>query len=614
MATKAVKSRFENEVRFGLLAIVFLLVLLNFVSNFIVFRARSVEWEAASARFQSTAFAASRMLTNSLPVSLDMKARQELQRTYSLNSIDLVPTGPDDLSRESRRRWFGSIAGRVPAIELPGLAEKLIGAEFERLARGKGDEYFYVHPVKAGGGTMVMILSRDLPELAYLDDSYQIVAIISVLSVLAIGVVYLLLSRMIFAPFRKIRERAQRAGRSVDVEHDGAEAVVEEYRRIIDELQEKERELRRLNAKIQRRADSLEQFNNYLLESVHSGIITVDAAGTILSFNDAACRMLGVDMEECVGRSYVEVLAPDCSLGTALRRLLADGESCEYGEASYAVPDGRQLALGMSTARIHDPDGAAIGGAILLHDLTELNRLRHELETRNRLAALGEMAGGLAHQLRNSIGAIGGYLTLLGKRLAKQGIRERSVDELVNETSEAESLIERFLQFARPLQPDCERISLEVLLADVRESFEIRQDFSNITVDVCGEPSVDLDADVLLLKQVLSNLVDNAADAYRGESGIVRVVGRAVDEDTLRITVHDSGCGIASENIPKIFTPFFSSRPSGNGLGLPLAEKIVAMHGGRLAVTSEPGEGTTFTVELPRRQTAGAAVPVEASN
>jgi len=227
---------------------------------------------------------------------------------------------------------------------------------------------------------------------------------------------------------------------------------------------------------------------------------------------------------------------------------------------------------------------------------------------------LGEMAGGLAHQLRNSMGAITGYCALLKKRLRKSGLEIGSIEALIQETAEAEKLVERFLQFARPLAFKPEPASVNELVAQVVSTFEARPDCRQAEFVVRQTDDFTIGLDPLLMKQALTNIVENAFNAYENRKGRVEIrVGQVslipannwqesgTSALQLQIEVEDFGCGIAEDDLDKIFTPFFSCRPSGTGLGLPLARKIVDLHLGSLSVESQLGKGTTFTISLPIR-------------
>lgn len=594
------KTKFESEVHLGLLAIIFFLLVLNFISNFIIFRARESKRQMVLDRFETAALVISRAASDVSPPALSSLEYQEFLKTFGLSDINIVATGPGDDSRETRRRWFTSIARSIPPDRVHEFARRLIEADYEQLTRGVEGEYFYVHQVAERDGENLLVLSAFHPDLAQLDDHQQLAMILGLIALLAIAGVYVLLSRRIVSPFRRIRDQAMVAGRKLEGE-DQVEAVVREYRNIIGELEEKERLLRRANAEIQQRADSLEEFNRYLLMSMRVGVMTVDEDGRVVTVNEAARRMIGRDESECAGRHHSEVLDSHGAVAEVLRRLLDDKDPTEYQEVSLPGPDGSEIIMGVSSSPVYDADHRVIGGSVLLNDVTEINRLRSDLETSRRLAALGEMSGGLAHQLRNSMGAISGYLTLASKRLSRRGVEEPSFDELAREAGHADDLVRRFLQFARPLTCMPESVNLGTLIEDCIRTVSGRQEHA--AAEFISEVPTDLTvaADPLLLRQALGNLLDNAAGALGDEPGVVTVV-ITDDGDTISLEVRDTGRGIPSENMDKIFTPFFSSRPSGTGLGLPLARKIIELHGGRIGVRSTPGAGTTFAVKLPLTQ------------
>jgi signal transduction histidine kinase len=283
--------------------------------------------------------------------------------------------------------------------------------------------------------------------------------------------------------------------------------------------------------------------------------------------------------------------------------MLESDENQSYREYDVEIPGHRKLSLGVTISSIHDYTSSKVGVSILTNDLTEIKNLRGEVEARNRLVALGEMASGLAHQLRNSMGAITGYSHLVKKRLTKHGLDLDSITALEDEAREADLLVDRFLSFARPFDLAAGQTDVTALVADLMETFKVRRENALIEFAVADEmpPGWHAQVDALLIKQALANLIENAVNSYEGCAGTVKV-GLSVQSGFVTIQVSDNGCGIAEEDLEKIFTPFFSSRPSGTGLGLPLAKKIIDLHHGRLTVSSLPASGTTFTVTLPLHQ------------
>lgn len=388
--------------------------------------------------------------------------------------------------------------------------------------------------------------------------------------------------------------------------------MVADYRRIIEELKTQEAELLRLNHETQQRADSIQQFNEHLLSSIDSGIITVDQKGTVNSINSVAGEIFDIAPADYQGKHYWELLGSNVHLVDAVSRALDCGKNQAYRETEFKRSDQTVLTLGVTISVIHDLSGQPLGASLLVNDLTELAALRQQLEARGRLAALGEMAGGLAHQVRNSLGAIAGYGNLLKKKLSSLSLSVEHATALVQETREAESLIDRFLYFARPLNFQAGSLNVAELITELLGGFRVRADCTSITFVDKTKPVGAVQSDGLLLKQALTNLIENGVNAHHGGSGTVTVECRATGDEVL-IEISDTGCGFDDETAANMFTPFFSTRPSGSGLGLPLVKKIVDLHEGRLMFETHPGQGTTFTIGLPRQSSEPRPIPSRAS-
>ena len=597
MPTK--RYKFESEVHLGLLMIVFLLIFVSFVSNYVLYRARTDRQEQVAGRLQTAAVAVTRGVQQNYPLELTESQKQDYLAKYTLSGLQLVTSKPPDESMETRRHWFAQIVKDLPPAQLPTLVPTLLGTNFRKLTRGKASEYFYVQPLPPGSGQHVLILSANVPDLAFLEDSATTVFWTGGGALVFVGILYLVLSRFIFRPFRRIREQAELAGRPLADEDNEADLVVEEYRRIIAELRTKEAELVRLNAAVQDRAESLEQFNQYLLSSIDSGIITLDNEGKVRSINRAAGQILHVDPESAVGQSVHKLFGEMREVPILLTHSLKSGKALPYQEIKHN--DGVSIrTLGANISIVRDAQQLPVGISILLNDLTELNDLRSKLEEKNRLEALGEMSGGLAHQLRNSMGAINGYAILAKRRITKgeEAPASEAVELLLQESKEAENLIGKFLSFARPFDFNPSPTNLAEFLGEIVSGFRSREDCHHIEFRFEPVAQISMNVDALLLKQSLTNLIENAVQAYDGKVGPI-TISAAENCDGLFISVEDSACGIAPDKLDKIFTPFYSSRPSGTGLGLPLAARIVDLHGGRISATSVAGKGTNFTIKLP---------------
>jgi signal transduction histidine kinase len=598
MANRKHRSRYESEVHLGFLAIASLLVFLNFVSNYVLYKALSAQREETLARLRRTAVIASREIQLSYPQTPDSATLKAFGDRAGLSDIILLPVKPKDSSYESKRDWFRSVARLYPPTQNPALAGKLYRAEMGELTRGEGSEFYYSYPIPGEIGSGLLVLTVDRPDLAYLDDSQKTLVFVLAGALIVLAVVYVLLSRFMFRPFRRIREQVEQAGRELPGDEDETEAVVEEYERAIRQLTATQTELLRLNEEIRNRADTLELINRSLTETNRLGVVTLDLNGRVVAVNDTALRLLEIEPGRHSDERYEELLAGRDALIDGIRQAIFDDQMRGYQEYSDLGLSRSDAVLGVTITDIRERERGITGLLMMISDQSEIGRLRGELEHRQRLAALGEMAGGLAHQIRNSLGSISGYATLLRKRLKQNELSTEPVETLLDETRVANELIARFLTFARPFDYAPRTIRLNVLVTECLNSFRVRPDLQRIDIREQMETEVALKADPVLLRQALANLVDNAVNAYEGSEGTIEV-SIGIERDKASLSIRDFGCGIATDNLDKIFTPFYSSRPSGTGLGLPLVAKIVALHSGTIEVKSESGAGTCFEIRLP---------------
>jgi len=224
--------------------------------------------------------------------------------------------------------------------------------------------------------------------------------------------------------------------------------------------------------------------------------------------------------------------------------------------------------------------------------------MQEELELNRRMASLGEMSGGLAHQLRNSTAAIIGFAKLIEKRIPENCGAGENMHLLLKEAAEASALVGRFLDFARPLYLEVVDINLIDILEEITAPAKQRYPALKILFENISRGKANISADSLLLKQAIGNIIDNACQAAGEKGGQIKIALRIAGEMAETI-ISDNGPGIPENIRDKIFTPFFSGTPSGSGLGLPLARKIIALHGGRVDFDSQVGQGTTFIVSLP---------------
>ena len=367
---------------------------------------------------------------------------------------------------------------------------------------------------------------------------------------------------------------------------------------LIQELKEKEQELARLRSRAEQRAQHVETYNESILRSVASGVLTVDQELRIASFNEAAERILGMSRDQVIGRRPAELFGADHPLTRVIAQTLERQEWLSRQELELDAPTGR-VWVGMSTSLLRDQAGAMLGATVVFTDLTEIKRLQEQMELRRRLAELGEVSAGIAHEFRNYMGTIMGYARLVAKSLKPDEPAAGMALAINEELKGMNRLIDDLLNFGRRTELSISVTDLAGLLTRSVAQMAARSAEQRVTVSLVLPPDLPVvRVDEGLLYQALLNLYANALDAMP-EGGALSIRVRMLGERDVEIVVQDTGVGIAPEHLDRIFLPLFTTKQKGTGLGLALAHKIILSHGGRIAVESREGAGTTFRIVLP---------------
>lgn len=384
---------------------------------------------------------------------------------------------------------------------------------------------------------------------------------------------------------------------------------------VIARLKEQERELERLHRQEKERAQQTAQLSVAVTRNMPTGLLLINEAGLITMSNPAAETVLGT--QGLAFRRYSEVLGPDSSLVSLLAASLRDGRTFQREEADYTTPAGETRRLGLTISPVFpsgDAKGKISGAVCLLTDLTELSALQQQMRLRENLAALGEMSAGIAHEFKNSLATISGHAQLIrGEAPANSDIAE-SAAKIMAQTQSLASIVTEFLRFARPLESSSESVATQPLIASVID--ECSRQFPAVDFSVQGD-FLPIVGDEPLLRQALANLVRNAAQASpprdppAGHKPAVLIHGRVENRAVgpgLRISVADNGAGVAEADLPRLFLPFFTTKPDGTGLGLALVQKIVVHHGGTVTARNRPEGGAEFIVWLPATRRSLEAV------
>ncbi|MDA0747462.1 MAG: ATP-binding protein [bacterium] len=346
-----------------------------------------------------------------------------------------------------------------------------------------------------------------------------------------------------------------------------------------------------------------------VLEHMADGVVVVDRAGKITTFNRAAERIFGYSAGDALGRSCGEIVQDQTPV---LERTLQSGEELTDIECRYETRRNKTLVLSISTSILRDEAGEVESCIAVIKDLTQQKKLEEEAGRRERLAAMGELAAGVAHEIRNPLNAVGMTVQRFGEEFTPVENQDE-YQELVRiidlEIERANRIVEQFLKFARPPRLNPKPLGIDVLLEEMATVVGGKLAAKELGIRLDLNLHRPITADREQLAQAVLNLLINAIDATpaggtitvssRFLSAAVSEVEKSVDGDWAELRVSDTGAGMDVSTMKRIFDPYFTTKDEGTGLGLSMVERIVTEHGGKVEVESRVGEGTTFRILLP---------------
>ena len=340
--------------------------------------------------------------------------------------------------------------------------------------------------------------------------------------------------------------------------------------------------------------DELSALHQRVVESMHSGLITMDMQGHVTSANPAA--------ESILGRSV--------PLGVPIQNLFPlghpfparRGREHRFEVILSGPGTGGRRILGGHLATLRGASGRESGQLLLFQDLTDLKALEERTRISERLAAIGQLAAGLAHELRNPLASISGCVQLLQRSESPEEVRGRVLGILERETQRVGAIVSDFLDFARPELPSGSILFLPRVLEEVRSSWEMDPRTEGLTFTLEPVPPVFLRSDSSGLHRALMNLLSNARKAIKNVPTPSVRLACLVADGTIRLTVSDNGCGMTDEQLHKLFVPFAGSFEEGSGLGMSLVYKFIEAMGWQIKVESAQGEGTQVQIFLPAHQ------------
>jgi two-component system sensor histidine kinase HydH len=341
----------------------------------------------------------------------------------------------------------------------------------------------------------------------------------------------------------------------------------------------------------------IKAFSDTVVENVPIGLFALDNQGRIAAFNNGAESILRLTAADVIGQEASRIIPPE--LLDEINHSKSHNHVIEK-ELECTTVEGKRVPLEIAASSLKDEDGVFLGNVLLFKDLTEVQALRREVARSQRLASVGRLAAGVAHEIRNPLSSIKGFATYFKERYPDRPDDQQTADIMIQEVDRLNRVVGQLLEFARPVSVKKQRISLQALLKDSIKLIEDRAARKGISVQTQHAAGVDSAwGDPDRINQILLNLYLNAIDAME-TGGELKVALSSDSEDSeIYFRISDTGCGISPEHLPKIFDPYFTTKSTGTGLGLAIAHNIVDALGGKISVESNPEKGTTFTVALP---------------
>ena len=359
-----------------------------------------------------------------------------------------------------------------------------------------------------------------------------------------------------------------------------------------------------------------DEFFRDMVANMRNGVLAFDRGGRIVLINDEACRIFGLPTDsDYLGQPYAEVFRAHPDIVRVLSGAFEMAALPNRAELRLKPTD---KVIGYTLSLVRDQHEAPIGAALFFKDLTHVEQMEERERLRDRLAALGQMAAAMAHEIKNPLAGIEVMAGLLRRQLSDNAGAQALVIDIINEAKMANAIVQEMLEFVRPVRLQLDRASVGEALRNALALAEGKAKRGEIVIDLQVEDALPaIHGDQYQLTQVFANLLINAYEAMNGRGAIrlsTRIIG-AGDEGallpdghhavaTMLVEIDDNGPGVPAELTDKIFSPFFTTKAQGSGLGLAIVRKIIDAHEGRIDMTSS-ATGTCFRVMLPVEHTGG---------
>ncbi len=412
-------------------------------------------------------------------------------------------------------------------------------------------------------------------------------------------------------PIRQLFERAKGVQKNLsDTEknlqtQDEIKFITQTFHLLEEDLKKKDIELQKLYEKERERAESLETYTQHLLQNLNSGLLFFDPQHRLKLLNPAAATLLNLTQKKTRGMTCEKLFGPSSRWVTLLKQALQERKLVFQEEFLQENASREPSWLRASSSLVYDRAKKITGCTFLFNDVTAFKKMSEEIERQKKLAAMGEMVAGVAHEIRNPLATLKGFATMLRNKLEPGDTRHKLAQDIIQETELLNKIVTDFLDFARPEQTKASPVDLAATLKEVYDSVRKQKKKTKITF-ACqiAKNLPPVMADGARLRQVFYNVLLNAVESMpEGGAFKLRAFSSAPDKAVV-VEVEDQGKGILPEDLDKIFNPFFSTKLQGTGLGLAIVHRIMTQHNGRIEVQSKVGKGSIFRLIFPAKENA----------
>jgi two-component system nitrogen regulation sensor histidine kinase GlnL len=510
------------------------------------------------------------------------------------------------------------------AVSRQAVAARALLVQERWLARTGHFFYDFAFPVEIRGqraGTVRVGLSKQRVETEIAKTRREL-ALLALVTLVGGGLAAALVARRIARPVRQLAHgvaaisRGDLNQRIETASSDEIGQLALAFNHMASELLEERTALEAAHAELERRfaeLSDLKSYTDHVFGSLTSGIVALDLDGRVVTLNPAAESLTGCRLADVRGRPGAEAFAHMPELSELLARALITRMGEAVVSASLTRPGAPPSQVELTTEPLRGAEGKDLGVVAVLRDLTKVRQLEEQLRRSDRLAALGTLAAGLAHEIKNPLTSLLTFSRHLSRRFGDERFRERFQSVVPRELERINAIVDGLLRLSRPSRLTLSRVTVPDLIEQVLELYGNQLDAKQITLVREYSPGLPaIDADREQLYQVVGNLVTNALDAMPdggtltvrtdfSDAGATAFVasGRWFVSQRIRIEIADTGAGIPPVQSAQVFDPFFTTKRSGTGLGLAIVHKIVEDHGGSIVFRPVPGGGTVFTVLLP---------------